>query len=531
LKKQGGSFMESTLVLMIASIVVKVIGAFFSIPLTNLYGAEGTAIFNVAYYIYTFMFIVSTAGLPVAVSKMVAEANALGRTREVKRIASVSFTAFVVVGLFFSSVMIFGIDIFMNLAGSRMSYYAVWAIAPTIFFTCVVSAIRGYYQGLSNMVPTAISQVIEAVGKLVFGLGLAYYLTNKGFGLEIVVAGAIGGVTIGTVLSALYIVLVRARDARQQAKLAEDDGVCRSKKEIFRQLIKLTIPITIGASVLSLTNLLDTFMVLNRLQNGCLMTDLEANYLYGAYGMAVKFFNLPQTLIVGVGVSIIPAISSALAKANRERALSLTESAFRLTGLLAFPCAVGLGVLPEPIMGLLYYRQLEDVAVASPLLTLISPAVFLVAMVTVTNAVLQAMGYINTPVKSMAIGGVVKLTTNFILVGTPLVNISGAPIGTCLCYGTITVLNIIAIRKHGIDFSFRRAFVKPLLSAAVMGVFTYFIYPPVSGVLGAKLGVVLTVALAAVIYLLMLVATKALPKEDVLMLPKGQKIAKILRIK
>ncbi len=518
---------------MVASIVVKVIGAVFSIPLTNLYGAEGTAIFNVAYYIYTFMFIVSTAGLPVAVSKMVAEANALGRHKEVRRIASVTFVTFVVVGLFFSGVMIFGIDIFMELAGSRMSYYAVLAIAPTIFFTCIISAIRGYYQGLSNMVPTAVSQVIEAVGKLVFGLGLAYYLTSKGYGLEIVVAGAIGGVTIGTVLSAAYILLVRAKDIRQnkQRLQAQEDGPCRSKQEIFKKLIALTVPITIGASVLSLTNLIDTFMVLNRLQDGVMMTDIEANYLYGAYGMAVKFFNLPQTVIVGVGVSIIPAISSALAKANRLQALKLTESAFRLTGLLAFPCAVGLGVLPNPIMGLLYYNQLEDVAVATPLLTLISPAVFLVAMVTVTNAVLQATGKIKIPVKSMAIGGVVKLATNFILVGMPAINISGAPIGTCLCYGTITVLNIIAIRREGIGFSFSRVFVKPLISSAVMGVFAYLIFPPIAGFVGNNVGILVTIGMAAVVYVLMLVATKALPREDILMLPKGEKIARLLRVK
>ncbi|MBQ9534783.1 MAG: polysaccharide biosynthesis protein [Clostridia bacterium] len=529
-KAKSGNFIQSTFILMAASIIVKVIGALFSVPLTNLYGADGTAIFNVAYYIYTAMFIISTAGLPVAVSKMVAEAKALGRNREVKRIASVAFRTFICVGVFFTLVMVLGVDAFTHFGGANCRY-AVLAVAPTIFFTCIISAIRGYYQGLSNMVPTAISQVIEALGKLIFGLAAAFYLMKKGYVLDIVVAGAIGGVTVGTVLSAIYIVIVRIRDKRHEARIVEDDGQCLSGREILKKLIKLTIPITVGASVLSLTNLIDTFLVLRRLQDGCMMTEPAAQYLYGAYGMAVKFFNLPQTIIVGIGVSIIPAISRALALSSHDRAKSLTESSLRLTGLLAFPCAVGLGVMPRQVMLLLYPRVPEDVAVAAPLLTLLTPAVILVAMVSVTNALLQAMGKINSPVRSMTIGGVVKLVTNFILVGTASINIKGAPIGTCLCYGTITVLNLISIWRAGMRFSFSRVFLKPLLSAGVMGVFAWLLSSPFCKVLGNTVGTLATVAAAAVIYVLMLIAVRALPKEDILMLPKGEKIAKILRMK
>lgn len=525
--------MQNTVILMAASIIVKVIGALFKVPLINLYGADGNAIFDTAYNVYQALYIISTAGLPVAVSKMVAESNALGRNREARLIGKISLTTFFFIGLCFTALML-GFSNVMYLFHWASAKYAIIAMAPTVFFTCILSAIRGYYQGMSNMMPTAISQILEALGKLGFGLLLAFGLSARGYSLEVVVAGAIGGVMLGAMVSCLYIVIVRMRDTRRQSKIADGDGTCQTPATLRKRLFQLAIPITIGASVLSVTNLIDSLMVVWRLATAGVMTDAAARHAYGAYTMARNFFNLPQTVVVGIGISIIPAIAAAMARANRQRALSMTETAFRLTGLLSFPCAVGLAVIPESIMLVLYFNQASDTAEAAPLLTLLGPAVFLVAMVTVTNSVLQAMGKINIPVKSMLVGAVVKLTTNFILVG--LIGIYGAPIGTSCCYGTIMVLNLIAIRKEGIPFSVKRVFVKPLLASAVMGVFVWLIFPPIHSMLGAgmlrnALAVFIVILMGAVVYLLMLLATHALPKEDVLMLPKGEKIAKILRIK
>ena len=537
-KSRSTGFFESTLVLMVSSIIVKVIGAFFTIPLTNLYGADGTGIYNVAYYIYTAMLTISTAALPVAVSKMVAESIALGKHKEARRIGSVALSSFALIGLVFSLAMIIFADNFVNIAKNAAARESVIVVAPTIFFMCLVSAIRGYYQGRSNMVPTAVSQVIEALGKLIFGLGLAYYFMNKGYGLEIVVAGAIGGVTLGTVLSTVYLVCVRLRDAKYdsiESPQEPDNSTKLTYGGILKKLLALSLPITIGASVLSITNLIDTFVVLRRLQDGCLMTDVAANHLYGVSGMASKLFNLPQTIVVAIGISVIPGISAALAVFEEKKARSLTESAFRLTSLLAFPCAVGLAVLSEPILSMLYYNKLADAVEASPLLVYLTPAVFLVAMVSVTNAVLQGSGKIWIPVITVTVGGIIKLVTNFVLVGTPGININGAPIGTCLCYGTIMVLNLIYIRLRIVKFSPIKVFLKPLTAAAVMGVFALLIYKPLSAIFSGgfmmnSVAVLTTVGLSAVIYALMLIVLKALPKEDVLMLPKGKKIAALLKL-
>lgn len=518
---------------MLSGILVKVIGAFFSIPLANLYGADGNDIFISAYYVYTAMYVISSAGLPVAVSKMVSEAKALGRGREVQRIARVTFLTFLIMGSVLSLAMILLVDeICLFIGGSCR--YAILTVAPTIFFTCIVSAVRGYFQGLANMIPTAVSQIIEALGKLIFGLGLAWYLMGAGYPLDVVVAGAIGGVTLGTVFSALFVIVYAIRH-KDEEHLPEG-GTCRSGGEILRTLVKLAVPITVGASVFSVSSLIDTFMVKLRLQEGCFMTDAAAGFTYGAYGYAVKLFNLPLTLVTAIGVSIIPAISGALALGKQEKSVQLTESAFRLTGLLAFPCAVGLAVIPQPILEVLFVSQPEACALAAPLLRLLAPAVFLAGMVSVSNPVLQATGKVNLPVMAMGAGALVKVLCNYGLVGLPEIGIHGAPIGTSLCYLVILVINLVNIRRLHIPFSLRRSFLRPLLAAGVMGVFVWLIYPPLAGWLGggrlmSLLAVLLTVALAAVIYLLMLIAVKALPREDILMLPKGEKIAKILRIR
>ncbi len=518
---------------MLSGILVKVIGAFFSIPLANLYGADGNDIFISAYYVYTAMYVISSAGLPVAVSKMISEAKALGRGGEVRRIARVTFLTFLIMGSVLSLTMILLVDeICLFIGGSCR--YAILTVAPTIFFTCIVSAVRGYFQGLSNMIPTAVSQIIEALGKLIFGLGLAWYLMGAGYPLDVVVAGAIGGVTLGTVFSALFVIGYALRH-RDDEPLPEGN-VCRSSREILSTLVKLAIPITVGASVFSVSSLIDTFMVKMRLQEGCFMTDAAAGFTYGAYGYAVKLFNLPLTLVTAIGVSLIPAISGALAVGSREKSVRLTESAFRLTGLLAFPCAVGLAVIPQPILEVLFVSQPEACALAAPLLRLLAPAVFLAGMVSVSNPVLQATGKVNLPVIAMGVGALVKIACNYALVGLPDIGIHGAPIGTSLCYLVILVINLVNIRRLHIPFSLRRSFLRPLLAAGVMGVFVWLIYPPLAALLGSGrlmglLAVLLTVALAAVIYLLMLIAVKALPREDILMLPKGEKIAKILRIR
>lgn len=522
------SFAQGALVLVVASAVTKVIGAIFKIPLANLIGADGLGVFSIAYTIYTTLFIISTAGLPVAISKLVAEANAKGKYDEVRHIGKVAITSFCLIGVLASVLLVVFARDFTVLVGNKMAYYAVITVAPSLFFVSLMSTIRGYFQGLSDMVPTAISQIVESVGKLVVGIAFALFLIKMGYPTHIAAAGAIFGVTCGTMLSALYLVVCKLKIRTLPKQIVPSQK--QSFGTVFKKLIKLSIPVTIGASVLSVTNLVDMFLVMRRLQVSAGFTEAAANKLYGAYSMAVSIFNLPQTLVVAIAISVIPAVVSFLAMNNRKKALQTTESAFRISAILALPAGVGILVLSKPIIELIYFNKPQDAQIAIPLLTILGAAVVFVAFVSLTNSILQAIGKVGVPVVTMLIGGLIKIAVNYILVGIPSINILGAPIGTICCYATIAILNLIVIKTQLKELSYFKIFLKPFIAAAVMGVFAYLINIPITMMVGSKIGVLLTIGLSAVIFVFSLLAIGGIPKNDVLLLPKGEKIAKILQI-
>lgn len=528
------NFLSGAIVLVVANALVKVIGALFKIPLTNMIGAEGMGIFSVAYNLYTALFVLSTAGLPVAVSKMVAEAKALEKWDEIHRIVRVAAIIFVTVGAAGTIVLYFGDAWLVGIVKNSMAYYAVKAIAPSIFFVAISSVFRGFYQGLSNMYPTAFSQLIEAVCKLVFGYVLVIIMMKAGMDIQYVAAGAIIGVTIGTVFSAIYLSLIYRRRLRKDKKKHSYAVFTRkrvSNKTIAKRLVRIAVPVTIGSSVLSLTNLIDMAVVMSRLQDvGFSMN--KSNDLYGAYNMSLALFNLPQTLITAISISIIPAIAAAFARKNYSLGKKTIASSMKITVILALPCAAGLAVLAKPILDLLYFKRPQDVIVATPLLQILGLAVVFVAMVSLTNAILQSIGKAHLPVVTMFIGGIVKLVTNYTLVGTTSINIHGAPIGTTACYGTITVLNLflIAYHTHSLPNPIKTV-VKPFIATVGMSAAAYVVNLVFTGLVGGKLAVVISILVAIVVYVVLLLGVGALEKEDVLLLPKGEKIARKLKVK
>lgn len=530
LSNTQNSFMHGAMILIAANILVKIIGALFKIPLTNLIGGEGMGYFQTAYGIYQMLFVLSTAGLPVAISKMVSENAALERWGNVKRIFHVALLTFMVIGVIGSIAMFFGADAFAKAANNDKAVYAVMTISPAIFFVAIMCTFRGYFQGLSNMIPTAISQVVEAAAKLLLGFVAAWILIRAGESVEISAAGAVTGITVGSILAALmmWFYYNRSRRIREIKKLAKTSEAS-PKKTILVKLLKIAIPVTIGASVMSITNLIDLLLVMNRLGDAG-FTQAQANSLYGTYtSMSVTMFNLPPSLVVGLSVSIIPILSSAFAVRDRAKLHSTISSCLRISILIAMPCAVGLAVLSKPLLSMLFFARLEEVAIAAPLLTSLGPGVLFVCMVSVTNAMLQAINRPNIPVITMLCGGCVKLITNFILVGTPDINISGAPIGTTLCYATITILNFIFIIKTThLRPNFINMIIKPLVSAVVMGVIALLAYRILNIALGNSIAVLGSVVVAAVVYFFALVVLRGLIREDILLMPKGAKLVSIM---
>lgn len=511
--------------LIAANMIVKAIGALYTIPLTNLIGADGIGYYNIAYELYSFLFILSTAGLPVAISKMVSESYALGEYSHVRRIFKCSLVLFSVIGLFFSFAMFFGARMFASAVNNDLAYVTIMVAAPSVFFIAIMSAFRGFFQGLSNMVPTAVSQVLEAILKLGAGFAIALYLIRQGAPIHVVAAGAIGGVTLGTIVGsiALGMIYITSPAIRELPRLKDKYHKQKKTYDIFKLLIKYAVPITVGASVLSLTNILDLFVVMNRLGD-IGFTQIEANAINGAYGMARKLFNLVPSIIAALGISVLPVLSANYAINNLNMVKRTIESALRVCVTFAIPSGLGLSALAYPILTMLYFKEPEGVAIATPLLTILGFAVVFVCLATLTNAMLQAVGLVNVPVFTMLIGGVIKLVTNYTLIG--LVGIQGAPVGTILCYGTITVLNLIILMKNVMIVSnFTSVFLKPLLAAIAMAVSAIVAYNFCIDKLGNSFSTLCAIATAGIIYFALLISVKGLIREDIEMLPKGKKIA------
>lgn len=552
-----------------ANLIVKLIGAFLKIPLYGLIGEEGMGLFNVAYQIYTFMFVIATAGFPTAVSKMVAESTAKGDDTDARRVFETSVMFLGMVGMTGSLILFVLADNLAALLHNSAAASAIKMISPSIFFVSLVSAYRGYFQGIQNMYPTAASEVTEALTKLVVGYAAAFLFmgmtvntslkTAVDFGTKQIASrdlrtrfsasGAIMGVTAGTFLSLLLMMIVYAFSKRKK----NNELVTRSRGAILRELVAIAIPITIGASVSSLTSLVDLTTIMSRLVvnsavfdkyefmfregtefaktaaeegwQGLLLLEKKANSLYGMYtGQAQTMFNLPLTMVVALSMSIVPAISTALASNNKREAVSITESILRITMLFAMPCAIGMSVLSEPILGLLYSGDTS----AGMLLQKLSIAVIFVAAVSVSNAVLQACGRVYYPVVNMLVGGTVKVVMNYTLI--PVLGIDGAPIATIACYAVIAVLNIICIIKAvRIKFSITDMLVKPFAAALIMGAaasVSYKLLADMTG--GSRICVIAAIAVGCVIYACAILALRGLKRDDILNMPKGEKIEELL---
>jgi len=511
-KETRQNFLQGALILALANAFVKVIGAIYKIPLGNMLDGEGMGHFGVAYSIYGVLLTISTAGLPVALSRMIAEARASNREYEINRIFKVARLTFVIIGTVGASFMLVFAKLLANMLGDSLAWRSIMALAPAVFFISVVSAYRGLFQGNSNMIPTSVSQVIEALGKLVIGLGVAGLMLSAGMGEDWASAGAIIGVTTGTALSLLYLMIKKSKTELVTA----ESGIARSNKQIFKTLMSIGIPITIGASVLSLTNLIDTALVMTRLQASAGFTEEQATALYGSYFNVQTLFNLPSSFITPLTVSIIPAITAAIVLKDKVKTNQTIESALRITSLIAMPAGVGLLVLSQPILNLLYPSKPTLVIEGAPLLSILGIAVIVNCIVLLTNSILQASGKVNIPIITMLVGGVIKIISNWILVGNPNINIMGAPIGTCLCYGTIAVLNMIfVVRITKISYKIVLVLIKPLLCAVIMGGAVWASFGFFDRVIGGNKATLIALAIAVMVYFGLVILTKAITKEDI----------------
>ena len=605
--QKQNTFFGGAAILAVGILVVKLIGMFYKIPLTNIIGEQGTADFNNAYYIYSVLLTISTAGLPVAVSKLVSEANALNRRNQVRKIFRLSLTLFLALGAISFLIMFFRADLLADMMHDGKAAAGIRALAPAVICVGCLSAFRGYAQGHGDMAPTAISQIIEAMCKLVVGLSLAFWLIRAGQGADVAAAGAITGVTVGTVVAVAYMAFHHVRKTMEQPRLSQDTP--DSAGDILKEVLRIAIPITLSSSMVGIVTVIDSALVQGQVQKVLLedpsswslyagVTDFTplkdaldawtkaldtgmtadmatlteqvkaaaaaqaptalqsaalaldealqdlSRTLYGNYSGAINIYNLPTALMAAITASVIPAVSGGLARRDRKGAARISGSALRITALLSFPMGVGLFVLGVPIIRLLFASLNAELA-GSLLSTLGLTAIFS-CVTLVCNSVLQAYGFVILPVIVMVLGGIVKIVTNYNLVGMAQIGIYGAPTGSVLCFALCLVLDLLIIARvipHRPRFG--PIFLKPFFASVVMGGAAWAVYGLMYRVLshvpegeterviswgGNALATLGAIAVAMAVYVVLVVALRAVSREDLALMPKGEKIAKLLRL-
>jgi O-antigen/teichoic acid export membrane protein len=605
------TFFGGAAILAAGAIVVKLIGMFYKIPLNNIIGAQGNADFNNAYNIYAVLLTISTAGLPVAVSKLVSEANAQGRRNQVRRTFQIALSMFLILGTVSFLVMYFRADALAGLMNDTKAAAGIRALAPAVVCVGCLAALRGYSQGHLNMTPTSISQIIEAICKLFIGLSLAYAMIKMGQPPETAAAGAITGVTVGTMVALAYMVISflinRALEPGRTRDVPDEAGT------IIRDILRIAIPITLSSSMVGIVTVIDTSLVQGQVQKallenpacwdlyrsfvdfapleetaaawkellaegvpaamatlapqaeaaqkalsgGTALTALEeaalalhttlegiSRTLYGNYSSSLTIYNLPTALMTAITISVIPTVSGALARRDRQGANQVAGSALRVTALLAFPMGVGLFVLGTPIIQLLFPKM--ESALAGPLLSTLGLATVFVCLMLVCNSILQAYGFVNLPILVMLLGGGVKIFANYNVVALPQVGIYGAPAGNILCFGLCLLLDLFLIaRVIPRRPRYLEIFLKPLAASAVMGGAAWAVYGLSSRVLssvpkgeteavlsatGNAIAVLAAIGVAMAIYLVLVAALRAISRDDLALMPKGDKLAKLLRL-
>ena len=550
-KTKGQNYMHGAAILTVGVIIMKILGFFYKIPLGNILGDEGYSMFMGAYSIYYIFFTLATAGLPVALSRLVAEADANGRSKQEEKTFRVALATFTVIGLVFALIMFcFPHWLAASYLENPDAAPSVRAMAPAILLVCIVSAYRGYCQGNGNMLPTTVDEVLEVFFKVVSGLVIAELVLHSfrpgdPMSLPMGSAGAIFGVSIGSAVSLAYMIIYKHRHYSVLSApytggidpndIPGDNDLVDPAMKIVKDILSIGIPIATGACIMALLNSVDSKLCMNRLQSAARFTYREAKVLYGVYGKAQTLFNLPAAFITPLTISIVPAISGALAKGDRKTAGVVSEDSMRISAFLAIPMGVGLAVLARPIMDVLYPGSHPA---GAGLLQVMGIASFFVCLVLMENAILQASGREKLTMVTLITGGIIKIVINWFLVARRDINIYGAPVGTLCSYCAMAAMDYVFMCRT-LDHRPRllRVFSGPMAASALMGLTAWGVYGLCQRALmgshriGTLIAMCAAIGAAVVVYLITAIVFKAVTKEDMKLIPGGEKIARILHMR
>lgn len=512
------SIISGMTVLGLAGVICKLVGVLFSIPLQWMIGLEGLGVYNAVFPTYNLLLTLSSAGLPVAVSRLVARSLARDDPRSAKRVFRTALTLLTALGCVATLIILGGSGLLserVNISESRLGFQL---IAPCVALVCVMSAFRGFMQGQQDMKPTAVSQLIEQVGKVVIALPLAHlgsvYGAASGMSAAYGAAGALLGTTMAEGAALVYMLLRYLRSRRQFQSLPQSAGENEPTASIARQLLLISIPITIGACIVPLSQWIDSAMLMDRLQVAG-SDYAEAKKLYGLFtGTVIRIINIPTALALAVSMSLVPAISSAKALNDDETIRRQSDLGLRFAFLIGFPCSVGMSVLSEAVMRFFYENTTEEVYLITggQLLAVSSLTIVLFTVVQASTSILQGLGKQRIPMYTLVAGVVCKIALNYTLVGTPGIGIHGAPIASIVCYTVSLVPNLYFVLKYG-KFRFNPMdwLVRPGIATAAMGLVVWGLRELLPS---NRLMTLLIIAAGVVVYAAVALKVKAITKED-----------------
>ena len=515
--------MKGATILVIAGIVSKIFGAIFRIPLTNMIGAEGQAYYSAAYALYQLLFVIATAGFPVAISRMVssrvAENDFINAHKSYKLAMKISWA----LGITSFVVMYFGAGWIAGLYKNPGSEASMRAISVALLFTPLVASMRGYYQGRQNMKPTGVTEVIEQMMRVIVGLALAFMFYKTS--LVKAAAGATFGASAGIITAFIAMMVIYARDKSTRKRLSEESIVRpESDKDRLKELLAFLIPITIGSAVMPIMFNIDAGIIPRRLlESGWDQAMTEK--LYGLMGgFCDPIINLPNIFIDAICISLMPAVTTAYTLKIKSDLDDHIKTGLKTMMIITYPCAVGLIVLAKPILTMLFYKQYDDAILAIPAFRTLSLSIIALAIMRTFSTSLQGIGKMMLPVWNLLIGAVVKAVVSYILIGIPAVNINGAAIGSVIAYVTAGLLNYRALKKYtDVSLEFKSIFIRPLIATLIMGAAAIASYKVIFLITSSNsISTLASIMIAAFVYFVTSFLTGAVTKEEVELIPKGE---------
>lgn len=527
-KDKKGSFIIQASVLAAASLIVRFIGFLYRLPLTELIGDRGNAIYSAGYYIYTFLLILSSAGLPAAISRLVSTRIAKGEYRNAEKIFRVSMIFAGAAGAIGMLVLFFFAEPIAKMVDSPNSVYCLQTLAPTLLIVGVMSVYRGYLQGMNIMTPTAVSQIFEQVFNAVFSVYLAWVLVKQSIPLG--AAGGTAGTGIGALAGLIVVMIFYNRmkpEIRHNMRIEEKGIYQETTGEAFKKLVVTAFPIIAGTAVFSMTNLIDMKMVMSGLMSSGAFAEAEAEVLYGQLsGKYVTLTTFPVSISSAMATAAIPNIAMAVTVGNKKEVKRKINTALKLAMIISIPAAVGIGVLGDQILRMLFPSYPEG----GVLLKVGAISIAFLSFCQIVTGVLQGIGKIQAPVIGALLGAVVKIALNWILIRIPSINVVGAVISTDVCYLVASIFNVIMLMRYTkTRVNFSGVLIKPTIGSIIMGIGCVIGYKVISLVFGNTISTLLTIIVAVIIYLLVMIFIRGITEEDLLSIPKGRILVRVFK--